>query len=814
MPVSLSPRILGSLVVLLGLLVPMPAHAQNAADGSVRGGVVDAESGDTVPGASVALHAASDSALVTGATTQQNGRFTIPGVPAGRYFLKVSYVGYETATVDDVQVQSGALNVGEVALQQRAEQLENVEVTAERQYMQVEAGKTTYNPQNQPVLAGGSGLSVLDNIPSIQIDISGNISYRGNQGVAIHLNGSPTPLSGEALTSFLEGLSAGDIERVEVIPNPSAAYDPEGTGGIINVVLAEGAQDGWGGGLSASADTRGRYNGSANTQYGHGPWTLYTTYSARYDQEEETGFRYRENRYLDPTTYLEQDRSQEESGLSNSFHTSLDYVPSEADQLSLSAVVSHQSEDGAERAVFSELDGDRDLTRRYDRETTTDETDFSMDYELEYTHAWEPRTHEFSLEAEFETDRETQGETYRQHVLPLDDPSDAEGTLADRQEVDERVHEREASVEADYQRALGEKFDLEAGYDGSFEWQDSNYDSRSLNEAGVLTTDENLNNTFTYAEQTHALYGTLDGEHGDFSAQLGLRAERALTRFEQQTLGEHFNNNYFSLFPSAALTYEPGERNTFRASYSKRVRRPSTWQLNPFGSYDDPTFRRVGNPNLTPEYTHSFELSYTRLGDTYTVSLTPYYRYTVDEISWTEELTPGGVTILTFDNFATEDSYGAELVGSLTLGDTFKGNASVNAYKQVTNGSNLSSSLSSNALGFRTRASLSADLGWGIAMQASQHYQAPMDIPGGREGARFRTNVALQKKLLGDRLTLNLRARDLFGAREEVVERLSDRYYREYTRQSDSRSMRLTLRYTFGGGGEDDDEDRGRGRWR
>lgn len=801
-------------LLLLGLLLlgPVSARAQSATTADVRGQVVEAGGGATIPGASVALHRATDSTLVTGAATEGEGRFLIENVPSGRYYLEVSYVGYETTTTDGLSVNDATVDVGEIALRQRTEQLENVEVSAERQYMQVEAGMTTYNPQNQPVVAGGSARSVLENIPSIHIDMEGNISYRGSQGVSIHLNGSATPLSGDALTSFLEGLSAGDIKRVEVIPNPSAKYDPEGTGGIINIVLADGAQAGWGGSLSASADTRGRVNGSGNVQYGNEAWMLYGTYSARYDQEEDTGFRYRENRYLDPTTYLEQDRREEEQGLSHTFNTNLEYAPSESDQLSLSAVASYRGDNGSQFVEYSEMNGAEELTRRYNRDTDTDQRDLSMEYELDYTHAWTPNEHEFSLEAEYESERENSEETYLQHLLPLDAP-DAD-SLTDRQVVDEGTGEREASLEADYQRTLGEAMNLEAGYDGEFNWQNSDYDSRSLDSTGTMTPDVNESNTFSYAEQTHALYGTFEGELGDFSAQVGLRAETALTNFNQETLGENFDNNYFSLFPSAHLTYQPTRRNTIRASYSKRVRRPSTWHLNPFGSYDDPTFRRVGNPQLTPEYTHSFEIGYTRLGDSYTVSLTPYYRYTVDEISWNEELTEDGVTILTFENFSTENSYGAELVGSLTLDDMFKGNASFNAYKQVTDGSNLSSALSSNAIGFRTRGSVSADLGWGVSLQAAQFYQAPMDIPGGRRDARIWTNVALQKKLLGDRLTLNLRARDLFGARNEVTVRQSERYYRRYSRESDPRSVRLTLRYNFArSGGGDDDRGRGRRDW-
>jgi outer membrane receptor protein involved in Fe transport len=805
-------------IVVVLLLVAAPARAQDDTQGTVRGTVV-AEDGGSIPGASVALHTDdADSTLVTGAATADDGSFVIENVPAGRYYLRVSYIGYASAIRPDIAVsdEQTTVNVGEVTIRQRSEQLDNVEVTAERQYMQVEPEMTTYSPQNQPALVGGSARSVLEDIPSLRVDIAGNISFRGNEGVAIHINGSPTPLSGEALTSFLESLSAQEVNRVEVISNPSVARNPEGTGGIVNIVLADDAEIGWGGGVSASADTRGRLNGSGNAHYGSGPWKAYFNYGARYDQDEQSGFRYRENLYLDPTTYLEQDRWEQESGLSHTGRLSLDYNPSESNTFSLSSVLSYRSDETEEMREYSELDEDQELTERYNRRTNAEETDFSMEYEFEYSHVWTPREHEFDLEMEYEEDHESEDETYVHYALPLDASNDVADTLTSRQTAIETEDEREASLEADYQRARGESFDMEAGYDGEFEWQDSRYDSESVTGGPVDTLGAELNrdNSFLYAEQTHSLYSTLEGELDDFGAKLGLRAESAITRFDQETQGTSYDNNYFSFFPSVHLSYQIGESNTFKASYSKRVRRPSTWQLNPLGSYDDPTFRRVGNPSLTPEYTHSFELGYTRPGSKYTISLSPYYRYTVDEISWSERLTEDGVTILTFENFSTEDSYGAELVGSLTLDEWLKSNASFNAYKQVTDGSNLSSSLSSDAIGFRTRASFNAEVGWGVTVQASQHYRSPMDIPGGRRDARTRTNMAIQKKLFSNRAKLNVHVSDVFGTRGSVVERRSERYFRRYSREPSSRDVRVTFRYTFGGGGSDGGRRRGRGRWR
>ena len=782
------------------------SHVATAQSGTVTGTVVDAATEEPITSATVELRNAADSSLVTGAITTGEGTFRIGPIQTGDYYVRVSFVGFSPEIVPDVTIsqQNQEVNIGTVALHEDTAQLEEVQVSAEREYMEVGIDKTTYNVQNQPVTAGGSAREVLENIPSIEVDMDGNISLRGSQGVAIYLNGKPAPMSGEALTSFLEGLSADDIARVEVIPNPSASYDPEGMSGIINIVLAKNKELGWGGGVSASAGTRENYNGSVNAHYGSGPFNVFANYSLRYEEEEDSGWRWRESLYLDPNTILELDMTGTETDLSNTFNASVDYELSKMNTLSFSTVFSHRSDAGSELDSYTEyervnVDADQDLTGRYNRRTDAENQDFSMDYRLDFQRVITPREHELSLEARYEEDHEDELENYFQRRLPLDNP-DADGTLVERQRVDQGEQEREASLEADYQRPLfGKNAHLETGYDGEFTWLNNSVYSESLDQAtNTLIPDPQRTDAFDYAEQTHSLFGVFGGKVGDFGAQLGLRAEQALTSFNQKKLGETFENSYFSLFPSVHLSYQPTQSNTFKISYSKRVRRPNSWQLNPIADYDDPTFRRIGNPYLTPEYTHSGELSYSRLGKKYTLSFSPYYRYTVDEISWHEELRNDGVTVLTFENFATSSSYGAELIGSLTLGDWLKGNASVNAYKQVTDASNLSSSLSSDAIGFRTRGSLSAELGQGVTLQVSQFYRSPMEIPGGNIGAFTMTNMALQKELLSGRASVNLRASDVFNTMGFEVQRDMERYYQEYSREPNSRGLRLSFRYNFG----------------
>ena len=802
------------LIVFAGIWA-QPTFSQDTSR-TISGVVYDAATDQPLPSASIALFKVPDSTLVTGALSQDNGTFVIHRVPYGQYYLRVSYVGYEAEVVSDVSLTAShsVVETGGVFLTTDRKELDEVEVSAERSFMEVGIDRTVYNTANQPITAGGSGRDVLETLPSVEVDIDGNISLRGSQGVIVYLNGKPAPMTGEALTSFLEGLSADNIERIEVIPNPSARYEPDGMSGILNIVLAKNVDIAWGGSASGNFNTRGHFGGSLSTHYGKEAFRVHGNYSLRYSDWDQDGWRYRENRFLDPLTILEQDFKGNRGGLSNNVNVSLDYNFYDRNTLSVSTIVSHRSRISDRLNFYDERNSGLTLIERYSRSTDGDETDFNLDYRMSYQWVITPREHELTIEARYEDEYEDELERYVERsfsLLEIDDP----GVVSDRQDVEEDGREREATVEIDYERPLGEKGKLELGYQGEQEWVDEAFYSESINQEGVFLPDENLNNTFTFSSQQHSAYGIIGVQLGKLGTQIGVRLEQALTTFDLTTTGETFENDYFSVFPSVHLAYKVNKKNTFKASYSKRVRRPREWQLNPFGDYDDPTSRREGNPYLKPEYTHSTEVSYSLLEDDYTITISPYYRFTTDEISWRERITEEGVTILTFENFDTDESFGAEFISSFTVKEWLKANMSVNGYKRVTEAGSVASELSNNAIGFRSRLSFTAKLRGDLRLQVSQSYRSPMDIPGGRIAAEYQTDMAIEQRIFSGRGTLNIRARDLFGASSELIERDLERYFQEYFQERNSRSIQLSFRYAFGKGGKDRgdrSENRRRGR--
>ena len=789
---------LGALFLAL-LCAPTPSIlAQTQSDaggGTLRGHVLADDTGEALLGATVALRRAADSTLVTGTITDAEGRFVVGRVPAGRYDLRISYVGFEAVERPGLALPAGApvLDLGTMRLRAATAATRGVEVTARREPMEVRVDRTVYNVRDQVTAVGGSAADVLQDLPSIEVDIDGTVSYRGNENVAVHVNGRPAALSGEALASFLESLSAATVDRVEVIPNPSARYEPDGMAGILNIVLAEDQAAGWSGGVTAGAGTNDAYDGSVNLGYQGVDGTFFSTYGYRTDRRTGSGTRLRENRLQSPSVFLNQRSLDERSRASHAWTTQAEYALGTETTLGLQTVLSRRggTEDGR-TTYLEEVSGGR--TDEYARLLDGTREDLGLDARLSLDHTFGAEAHTLSGELRYEQEWEDETGRYAEYGL-LDGSVTGSPFRRDDEWTDER--EREGTLRLDYARPLG-FLSMEAGYQGGLRSQGT--DQRSdRTETSLQTTIR----AFAFDEQIHAGYGILSTDWGPLSVKAGLRAEQALTTFALDAAAETFDNDYFSLCPSGHLTYELTDGQQLRLSYSKRVNRPHLWQLDPIDDNEDPTFRRLGNPYLEPEYVHAVEAGYVRHWDALTLTASPYLRRTVNEVQWLETFSPDGITTLTFANAAASNSYGAELIGALSLGTRLRGNVSLNGYRVVTDASNLDTDLSNDALAYSGRLNLTVQARDGLDLQVSQYYRSPVDIAGGRIGARSMMTLGARQALLDGRGSLGVQARDVLGTMGFHVTRRDDSFYQVTDRDWSARQLSLSFTYTFGRAGAD-----------
>lgn len=799
---------------VVGSVHPSVAQEETpSGEGQLSGRIVDAESGDPLPKATVSLWdvAGNDSTLVNGTVTDEDGRFSIEDVPIDSYLLRVRFVGYTTRRFPNTTPTEQAENasLGTIRLARKTTEVAEIQVMADRPAARMETDRNVYNTSEQTLSAGGSARTVLENLPSIRIDLDGSISYRGNESVSLHINGEPASLSGKSLISYLESLSAETVQRVEVIPNPSARYEPEGMAGIINIVLRHDLDAGWNGGLTLGTerDANDRYggSGSANLGYQSGGWRLVGTYSHRRDSEQDSDSRlveqFNEN---SPSSWVEQSAFQEEQDRSHSFNSQIDYNFSESTSLGFEGSFSLRGDEESGETEYWEFTGNASpstvnrenltLQDHYMRVQDNTSEDKSFDGRFDFNHDFS-EDHTLSLQARYDRDLESQDGAYHvygfENGTRLDTPRDQEFETTNEDEQD-------GSFEIDYERPLG-AFSMEAGYRGTL---------RRLDSDRTFEGDETL---FTFDEIIHAGYGILSRSLGDFELEAGLRAETVNTTFDLSSENEITNSSYVSFYPSAFLTYQPNHRRQARLSYSKRVDRPSLWDLNPIDDNEDPTFREEGNPGLDPEYIHSFEFTATQRWNFASLTITPYVRHTVNEIEEVtrEQTTESGQTVIVrrAENLSSSTSYGTELVATFNVGDRFEGTLNGNLYRSVTDGSNLTTDRSQDAILFSSRASVQTRLRDGLQLELSQFYRPARDIPPqGRMDRFMNTELGLRQELFGGDGSLTLRVDDLFNDTQMNMWYRDQDIYQQSTSQWGAREVSLSFQYTFGSGSNEDQD--------
>lgn len=778
------------LLLLAVLLASGPARLAAAPDdppGTLRGVVQAGDTGDPLPGANVAVRRAADSTLVDGTTTDNTGHFAIEDLPLGAYTVVASFVGYTPQTRSITLTEDAPEQTLEpLHLAPATAQMDGVDVTAERAFMTTEGSKTIYDfDQTQVALASKSADDVLRDLPSVQIDFDGAISLRGSENVRVHVNGKPVPMQGEALVQYLKGLSADDIDRVEIDTNPSARHDPEGTAGRINIVLDRAEDPGWSGSVSASAGQHQRFDGSGNLGYQRGPWQLHAAYSANHGLREMEQELLRRSRAPDPTRLLDQLATNEMTRQGHHLSTQIDHQLTPKTTLSLTSTGSVFALDDTRDVSYAQAPASGDTDAPLHRAVQTDNRRWYLDERLSATQEFDTEHHTLSADLRYRT-RDGRQTFEEETSLPT----------SPRERGTQEQRSQGASLEIDYTRPAGPGR-IETGYKGSLRHVSRDYDLTRYDDASDrFVTVPERSRAFTFREDVHAAYGTLQRALGPFDAEAGLRLEHARTNVDPDG-GASVANRYVSLYPSASLTYALSKARRLSLSYSKRVNRPSAQQLSFAGRLDDPYVRFVGNPDLDPERVHKVELTAMQHVGPATITLTPYVQRTVDAIEW-RTTTSDSLTIRTPDNYDASTSFGTELTASLQLDRRFQASLSGNAYRVETNGSNLENDLTHDALAMMARANATWTVRPGWRLQLSQFYRSPVETGLGQLDAFYRTEVAVEHAFWNDRATLGLRVRDPFNTSEMGFRQQTRRFTEQMTNRWNGRSLSLSFSYRFG----------------
>jgi len=771
-------------------------------NGEVLGAVIDSADKAPVARATIAIRSKADSALVTGALTGADGTFRLQGLRPGGYYMRLTSIGFRPKSYTfEITDAAPRANVGPLPLTRIAVTLQSVQVEGERPLVVIEPDRNTYRAKDiAPAAANAS--DVLQQTPSVEVDADGKVSLRGNENVAVQINGRPTPIRGTQLAAYLKQIPANIVERIEVVPNPSAKYDPEGMAGIINIVLKANTDLGLSGGLNTGFANPGRFNAGTNVGYQQGKLTLFGTYGFNSDDRGIVGINDRE-RYDpsngNPISFTDQDIDGRNKNAGHNVSTNVDFKATEKDVISNALSFNKRRSNDAALAGYTELDANRAFLDRYVMDRNTRAKGLVIDNTLSWKRTIVPRKHELSTELRFNRTKDDD------NMLLWREPQNQDGTssgpaIQGEMDVTAAVT-RQITGQLDYTRTLAAKTKLETGLKETIRLLDRDF-TVVKDQDGVGTwLPSNLTNNFNFDERVHAGYGVLSQSVGKFDLQGGLRVEFANRDFQLAGSAQSYPYKYHSLFPSGVIMYKPGEQSQIKVSYSRRIRRPGTQELNPFPQFFDPQNVFFGNPKLNPEYTDAIELGLTRTGKYGTLQLSPFYRHTTDiirvAINTADTFEGREVTSVSFENLATANSWGTDVNGQLRLGPLGNVISGFNVFKMVTDGGS-ESALSSNAVTWSARVNATINATKNMTLQGMYFYRAPTKIERGEFAAQQMANFSVRQKIMEGKATVSLRVQDPFNTMGMKIRTGDDNIMQVTQRKFGVRAAFLTFQYTFG----------------
>lgn len=780
--------------LLMTALTTLLIFGQMNGAGVIKGRVLDSSTGKPFQNVTVAVYSLPDSALMSGTATDAAGEFTVGSVKEGSYYIKMSFIGYRpNSFAFTISRDVPETDLGEFILAEESGDAGTVTVTAVRPQVIYENDKKIVRVDEFRKAGAANLTQVLENVPSVTTDPEGNVLLRGSSRYTLLIDGNPAPATG---TNLLRQIPAEMVETIEVMTNPSAKYDPDGSAGIINLILKKQTQAGFNGMASVMAGLGGKYNGDLQLNYRKGKVNFFGGV---------TGMVYNTDVQLDIAR---------ETDLSSGDLVMDSYVIQDANIKTLNYNLGTDINFNERNALtvsgrFGPMRQSVDLSTRIMR-------DFSEDpSEVYYLHS-----NDITLDGFFYSPMLNFSHNFRRKGEKLSFNMFAGGLNGDIiQSLDEVVtddtwsipsgeHNLRRSVLAlditdmriktDYVRPVGEKSKLEAGiqYSGLTEKNDNdfrNYDDV----ADIWVTDPVYSNEFTYTMDVLSGYTTWSSAAGKFSYQAGVRGEYTDRLIDQVTMGEEYTYNKFSLFPSLHVTRELKEGQQMQFSFSRRINRPGRNVLNPFPQFVDDQTIVQGNPEVKPEFTGSFELNYQKQSKAGMYSAETFYRRSRDLISSLVETDDEGRVYLTSGNSGVSHSAGGEITSNLQPVNWLRVMASGSVYYYKLVDENLAEGADDNTVTWNMNANAILLLSKSTRFSISGIYTGPSINIQGRTSGAFMLNAGLNQGLMKQKLNLSVGFRDILASYRIKSTSAGDNFRVNTLVIPEPRVLTLTVTYNF-----------------
>ncbi len=765
---------------------------------TVSGKIIDSDYNTPLEYATISIYDSEKKNLINGVISDNSGFFSVE-VKKGLYDIKIEYISFKTKSLEKIDVQN-SIDLGNINISIDENLLDEIEVVGEKTEIEIKLDKTVYNIGKDLTLKGSSVSDVLDNLPSLEVDIDGNVSLRGNQSVRILINGKPSGLVGISSNDALKQFPSESVEKVEVITSPSARYNAEGTAGIINIVLRKNKLAGLNGSASLNLGDPMRVGISTNLNYRTKKISLFsnigdnsTKYINGFKNETEYFNAREKNNFL----YENGERNSERN--SNYYNGGVEYFFNEKTSFVASFV--NNSSDGltnTSNLIDQTFDNINSLSERLEDENEIDE---NKEFSFNFSKKFDDKGHELTLDYQKEKSFEIESSSILNNKLkPI-----FESYLSEKITTDENQNSELYKV--DYVLPIGEEGQFEAGFRRSNQHQKIDYLVEKEDNSGIYISDNNLSNTLLYNEKVNAYYTQYGNKKNNFSYLLGLRFEESITNVTQVVNRDNTQKKYNDLFPTLNLALELKEDETITLGYNRRIRRARSYFINPFPSRSSITNIFQGNPNIEPTYSNGIDLGYLKRFSQTTINGSIYFRKSTGEFTFITENTGESVLVngnlvpvirRTPINLASNSQTGVEFNVNYTKSKLWRVRGNINLFESDLKGEYNGVVYDSKNFSWSGRLNNYLKIFSSVDWQTSLSYRAPQKTAVSNRKARISSNTALSKDLMKDKLTLTFKVNDIFETQKWRIESFNENY-RSYSESSwrGGRNFELNLIFRF-----------------
>ena len=805
------------LLFFLGLLLfsaraQKPRAISEKSEVTISGNVIDEETKEPLEYATIVVFSKLKNAIITGGITDSKGDFSIP-VEIGAFDIRIEYIGFKTQIIENKRITNDE-NIGKFSLILDVEALDAVEIIAERTTVEFRLDKKIYNVGKDLTVRGGTVSDVLDNVPSVSVDVEGNVALRGNDDVRILINGKPSGLVGLNSTDTLRQLPAESIERVEVITSPSARYDAEGSAGILNIILRRSKLQGLNGAMTLNTSYPTQAGVSGNINYRTGNLNFFNT--TGYSYRETPGNSYNNTEFFNgdnPSTFLKEERvfERERKGLNTNL--GVEWYVNKTSSFTASMVYRNSDNASNTKNILDEIGSNNSITRniRLDPEIEDDKT---IQYSLNYDNQFNGDSqHKLTFDFQYEKSEESETSLINQNRIDVEN-------------VETREKQDRILLQADYVKPVGKEGQFEMGYRGQFQNLNSDFLVENTNDNGdtfFINTD--LSNDLAFSQYVNAFYTQYGNKLGDkFSYLFGIRLEGTRVTIDQETSGDFEKKNYTQLFPTANLAYEISEDASITLGYNRRIRRPRSYFINPFPSRSSATSIFQGNPNLDPSTSDAFDIGYLNRFGKVTLSTSFYFQHATNTFNFITRETDLYYIFETnqtisqndpdfdqinddFDlvpiikrgpvNLATNDRFGFEFTLSYRPTKKWSLNGNFNVFQSITRGDFEEQNFDAENLSWFMRLNNKYTLPGEIDWQTRLFYRGPNETAQSISTGVFSTDLAFSKDLFEEKASLALRVSDLFNSRKRISESFTSNFRSDSEFQWRQRTYTMSFTYRF-----------------